>query len=106
MFIASTCGEESDLEGDMDMTQEVNAAIELEVSRLFEEESEADNIGKQRSKELVVVSVSTQTEDPVVQPGSRRKTSATAIATIQCVVGLLEKINLVAGKTTMTILKK
>ena len=61
LFIASTCGEESDREGDMDMTQEENAAIELEVSGLFEEESEADDIGKQRSKELVVVSVSTHT---------------------------------------------
>ena len=49
----------------MDMTQEENAAIEFEISGVFDEESNND-IGKQPSKEPVVVSVSTQTEDPVV----------------------------------------
>ena len=49
----------------MDMTQEENAAIEFEISGVIDEESNND-IGKQPSKEPVVVSVSTQTEDPVV----------------------------------------
>ena len=49
----------------MDMTQEENAAIEFEISGVFDEESNND-IGKQPSEEPVVVSVSTQTEDPVV----------------------------------------
>ncbi|CAH3173717.1 unnamed protein product [Porites lobata] len=60
-------GEESDSECDMDMTQEENAAIEFEISEVFDDESNDDDIGKQPSKEPVVVSVSTQTEDPVVQ---------------------------------------
>ena len=50
----------------MDMTQEENAAIEFEISGVLDEESNDDDIGKQPSKEPVVVSVSTQTEDPVV----------------------------------------
>lgn len=43
--------------------------------------------GKQRSKELVVVSVSPQTEDPMVQAEEERP-APTAVATLQCVVGL------------------
>ena len=65
VFIVSAYSEESDSECDLDMTQEENAAIEFEISGVFDEESNND-IGKQPSKEPVVVSVSTQTEDPVV----------------------------------------
>ena len=69
----------------MDMTQEENAAIEFEISGVIDEESNND-IGKQPSKEPVVVSVSTQTEDPVVQAQEERPVP-TAVPAIPCVVG-------------------
>ena len=72
----------------MDMTQEENAAIEFEISGVFDEESNDDDIGKQPSKEPVVVSVSTQTEDPVVQ-GQEERPVPTAVPAIPCVVGPL-----------------
>ena len=48
VFVASTCSEESDSQGDVDMTHvlEENAAIEFKVSGLFEEESEGDDMGR------------------------------------------------------------
>lgn len=48
VFVASTCNEESDSQGDVDMTHvvEENAAIEFKVSGLFEEESEGDDMGR------------------------------------------------------------
>ena len=86
VFIVSAYSEESDSECDLDMTQEENAAIEFEISGVFDEESNDDDIGKQPSKEPVVVSVSTQTEDPVVQAQEERPVP-TAVPAIPCVVG-------------------
>ena len=53
---------------------------------MFEEESDGDDIGKQPSKESVVVSVSTQTEDPVLQAQEERPVP-TAVPSIPRVVG-------------------
>ena len=78
----------------MDMTQEENAAIEFEISGVFDQESNDDDIGKQPSKEPVVVSVSTQTEDPVVQAQEERpEHPQLAVPTIPCVVGPPREIN-------------
>ena len=54
VFIVSAYSEESDSECDMDMTQEENTAIEFEISGVFDEESDDDDIGNQPSKEPVV----------------------------------------------------
>ena len=86
VFTVSAYSEESDSERDMDMTQEENAAIEFEICGAFDEESNDDDIGKQPSKEPVVVSVSTQTEDPVVQ-AQEESPVFTAVPAILCVVG-------------------
>ena len=69
----------------MDMTQEENAATEFEISGVFDEQSNDDDIGNQPSKEPVVVSVSTQTEDLVVQAQEERPVP-TAVPAIPCVV--------------------
>ena len=80
-FIDSAYSEASDSECDMDVSQEENAAIEFEISGVFDEESNDDDIGKQPSKEPVIVSVSTQTENPVVQAQEERP-APTAVTTI------------------------
>ena len=105
MKLGNAYSEEIGSECDMDMTQEENASIEFEISGVFDEESNDDDIGKQPSKEPVVVSVSTQTEDPVVQAQEERPVP-TAAPAIPCVVGPPREINSVAGKTTRNIQMK
>ena len=105
VFIVSAYSEESDSECDLDMTQEENAAIEFEISGVLDEESNDDDIGKQPSKEPVVVSVSTQTRTQWCR--LKKKDQCPQLYQPYHVwLVLLEKINSVAGKTTRNIQMK